>query len=69
MTEGTDEGGGAERDRAELARLGYAQQLLREMGGFHNFALSFSIISVLTNAITLYDHGLTHDDPLIMTIG
>ena len=73
MTEGTEagdgDGGSAERDRAELAKLGYAQQLLREMGGFHNFALSFSIISVLTGAITLYGHGLTHGGPLVMTIG
>src|SRR6266511_78145 len=59
----------AERDRAELERLGYAQQLLREMGGFHNFALSFSIISILTGAITLYGHGLNNGGPLVMTVG
>lgn len=32
----------------ELAALGYKQELLRDMGAFQNFALSFSIISILT---------------------
>jgi len=57
------------RDAADLCRLGYAQELLREMGGFHNFAVSFSIISILTGAVTLYGHGLTHGGPLVMTLG
>jgi amino acid transporter len=42
----------------ELHRLGYAQELFRTMGGFSNFAISFSIISVLTGAVILYDYGL-----------
>src|SRR5439155_1763594 len=46
-----------------------AQQLLREMGGFANFALSFSIISVLTGAVTLYGHGLHYGGPLQMSLG
>jgi amino acid transporter len=58
-----------ERDAADLARLGYAQQLLREMGGFSNFALSFSIISVLTGAVTLYGHGLAYGGPIVMSVG
>jgi hypothetical protein len=37
----------------DLRRLGYAQQLYREMGGFSNFAISFSIISILTGAVIL----------------
>ena len=45
-------------DIRDLARLGYAQQLFREMGGFSNFAISFSIISVLTGAVLLYGYGL-----------
>ena len=47
-----------ERDRADLHKLGYAQELLRSMGGFSNFAISFSIISILTGAVILYDYGL-----------
>jgi amino acid transporter len=57
------------RDAAELSRLGYAQQLLRDMGGFGNFALSFSIISVLTGAVTLYGLGLKSGGPLVMSAG
>src|SRR4051812_4108965 len=56
-------------DAAELSRFGYAQQLLRDMGGFSSFALSFAIISVLTGAVTLYGHGLKFGGPLVMSVG
>jgi amino acid transporter len=56
-------------DDEQLRRLGYVPQLLREMGGFQNFALSFSIISILTGGITLYGHGLRFGGPLTMTLG
>jgi amino acid transporter len=56
-------------DAEQLRRFGYAQQLLREMGGFGSFALSFSIISILTGAVTLYGHGLRFGGPLVMTVG
>jgi amino acid transporter len=46
------------QDVADLHRLGYAQELFRSMGGFSNFAISFSIISILTGAVILYDYGL-----------
>jgi amino acid transporter len=49
--------------------MGYAQELLRSMGGFSNFAISFSIISILTGAVTLFDYGLTMGGPLEMTLG
>lgn len=58
-----------DRDTEQLQRMGYAQQLLRDMGGFANFALSFSIISVLTGAVTLYGHGLKYGGPLQMLAG
>ena len=58
-----------DEDARALSHLGYAQQLLREMGGFANFALSFSIISILTGAVTLYAHGLKYGGPLEMTLG
>ena len=47
-----------QQDVADLHSLGYAQELLRSMGGFSNFAISFSIISILTGAVILYDYGL-----------
>ena len=58
-----------EEDAAQLKRLGYAQQLFREMGGFSNFAVSFSIISILTGAVTLYGQGLLNGGPLVMGLG
>jgi amino acid transporter len=39
------------------------------MGGFSNFAISFSIISILTGAVTLFDYGLQMGGPLEMTLG
>jgi amino acid transporter len=56
-------------DAAQLQQLGYAQQLLRDMGGFSNFAVSFSIISILTGAVTLYGHGLRFGGPFVMAAG
>lgn len=46
------------QDVRDLHKLGYAQELFRTMGGFSNFAISFSIISILTGAVILYDYGL-----------
>jgi amino acid transporter len=56
-------------DEEDLSRLGYAQQLLREMGGFSNFAISFSVISVLTGAVLLFGYGLKLAGPVINTVG
>jgi amino acid transporter len=57
------------QDVADLARLGYAQQLFREMGGFSNFAISFSIISVLTGAVLLFGYGLKLAGPIVNSLG
>ena len=59
----------ASRDAAALRALGYRQELRRSFGGFGNFALSFSIISILTGAVTLYGHGLLNGGPLVMSLG
>lgn len=59
----------ADADRDALHRFGYAQQLLRDMGGFSNFAISFSIISILTGAVTLYGVGLNAGGPVVMGLG
>lgn len=56
-------------DKKHLHRFGYAQELLRDMGGFSNFAISFSIISILTGAVSLYGYGLTYGGPGIMGWG
>jgi len=58
-----------QKDIEDLKRLGYGQQLFRQMGGFSNFAISFSIISVLTGAILLYGYGLKFAGPIINSVG
>src|SRR5262245_35975077 len=59
----------ADEDRRTLHRLGYALELARTMGAFSNFAISFSIISILTGAVILYDYGLAWGGPGITGIG
>ncbi len=58
-----------QQDVADLKSLGYTQQLFREMGGFSNFAISFSIISILTGAVLLYGTGLKFAGPVINSLG
>src|SRR5881394_955114 len=58
-----------QQDVRDLERLGYAQQLFREMGGFSNFAISFSIISVLTGAVLLFGYGLKFAGPVVNSVG
>ena len=55
------------QDVHDLHRLGYAQELFRTMGGFSNFAISFSIISILTGAVILFDYGLAWGGPAAST--
>jgi amino acid transporter len=57
------------QDVADLHKLGYAQELYRSMGGFSNFAISFSIISILTGAVILYNYGLALGGPASVGIG
>ncbi len=58
-----------EQDVHDLARLGYAQQLFREMGGFSSFAISFSVISILTGAVLLFGYGLKLAGPIVNSVG
>ncbi len=58
-----------EADRKRLHELGYAQELLRAMGGFSNFAVSFTIISILSGCLTLYGYAMSTGGPIVMTIG
>jgi amino acid transporter len=56
-------------DARALGRLGYAQDLLRRMGAFSSFAVSFSIISVLTGCITAYSDAIGPGGPAALGIG
>jgi len=58
-----------QQDIKDLHQLGYAQELFRSMGGFSNFAISFSIISILTGAVILYDYGLAWAGTAAVMIG
>src|SRR3954453_12158696 len=50
-------------DERRLHQLGYAQELRRNMSGFSNFAVSFTIISILSGCLTLYGFGLNTSGP------
>src|SRR5437879_3672545 len=52
-----------------LHRMGYAQELLRRMSGFSNFAVSFTIISILSGCLTLFYFGMSNGGPAVITIG
>src|SRR6202048_2428812 len=56
-------------DVQTLHSLGYAQELLRRMSGFSNFAVSFPIISILSGCLTLYGFGMNTGGPISMNIG
>lgn len=56
-------------DAADLKRMGYVQELLRDMGGFSSFAISFSVISILTGIPQFFGYGLKYGGPLQMTAG
>jgi len=49
--------------------MGYAQELDRKMSGFSNFAISFTIISILSGCLTVYQYGLNHGGPPVMNWG
>lgn len=44
-------------DEKQLADLGYKQELNRSWSGFSNFAISFSIISILAGCFTTFYFG------------
>ncbi|MDX3121589.1 MULTISPECIES: amino acid permease [Streptomyces] len=56
-------------DDAYLRELGYEPVLTRRMGPFGNFAISFSVISVLSGCMTLYGFGLNTGGPSVMLWG
>ncbi len=56
-------------DEEMLHNLGYAQELRRRMSGFSNFAVSFTIISILSGCLTLYYFGMDEGGPAIIVWG
>ena len=58
-----------DEDREHLHSMGYAQELNRGLGTFSNFAISFSIISILAGGFTSFWIGATFGGPLVVTVG
>src|SRR3954449_10766504 len=56
-------------DTSRLHQLGYAQELARHMSGFSNFAVSFTIISILSGCLTLYGFGMITGGPAVIVWG
>lgn len=56
-------------DEEKLRQLGYKQELRRKLSGFSNFAVSFSIISILAGCITSYGLAMANGGPVAITMG
>src|ERR1700690_1057546 len=62
-------GGSVSADEEKLHSLGYAQELRRGMKTFSNFAVSFTIISILSGCLTLFGFAMNTGGPAVMTLG
>lgn len=56
-------------DEEHLAKLGYTQELQRSWSGFSNFAISFSIISILAGCFTSFGLGWNNGGPAAIAWG
>src|SRR4051812_43440446 len=65
MSDSTD----LSKDEQLLATLGYKQELSRSWSGFSNFAISFSIISILAGCFTTFYFGWNNGGPVAISIG
>ncbi|GAB3884034.1 hypothetical protein GCM10027612_17130 [Microbispora bryophytorum subsp. camponoti] len=54
-------------DAKRLAELGYKQELARTWSGFSNFAISFSIISILAGCFTTFSQAWNNGGPLAIS--
>ncbi len=60
---------GDDDDEATLAQLGYTQSLDRAWSSFSNFAISFTIISVLAGCFTTYFIAWNNGGPIAISWG
>ena len=56
-------------DEQRLAELGYKQELRRNWSGFSNFAISFSIISILAGCFTTFGQAWNNGGPIAISLG
>src|SRR3954465_13683766 len=59
----------AQEDAQRLRELGYRQELSRAWSGFTNFAISFTIISVLAGTFTTFSFAWQNGGPIAVSIG
>ena len=57
------------KDELHLAKLGYKQELSRSWSGFSNFAISFSIISILAGCFTTFGQAWSNGGPIAISWG
>jgi amino acid transporter len=65
----SDVGRVEDRDEQKLAELGYKQELTRAWSSFTNFAISFTIISVLAGTFTTFGQAWNAGGPIAISIG
>ncbi|HUW78359.1 MAG TPA: amino acid permease [Candidatus Nanopelagicaceae bacterium] len=58
-----------DEDAKRLAELGYKQEFDRKWSGFSNFAISFSIISILSGGFTTFGQAWNNGGPVAISIG
>jgi amino acid transporter len=56
-------------DERQLAHLGYKQELARGWSSFTNFAISFTIISVLAGCVTNFSFAWNAGGPIAISLG
>jgi amino acid transporter len=61
--------GNTSKEEKLLAALGYKQELSRNWSGFSNFAISFSVISILSGCFTTFSQAWNNGGPIAISIG
>ncbi len=69
MSDATRDADGLSADDQLLAKLGYKQELSRSWSSFSNFAISFSIISILAGCFTTFYQGWNNGGPVAISWG
>ena len=57
----------ASSDDRKLAELGYKSELKRSFSGFSNFAISFSVISILSGPFISFFIGWNNGGPMAIS--
>ena len=65
----SDQTGTLSTDEERLASLGYKQELNRGWSGFSNFAISLTIICILSGCFTTYGQAWNDGGPIAISIG